>query len=307
MQIVALDRDNVPSVHAVYHAAAATVSYYFPVRASVLERALYGQPEVHPAAFEMLPEASLVAYESGKPVGWIHSGYLSDIPAVPAGECDALIRGLLVTEGGDRAARELLRAAVSALGQRRVHAWRAFEHNSGYTFAAGIGKLPHCMGTVADLLDECGFQVEDSNLVYAATSLRLPRRPVNPRSIEVQVQPEGWSEIGGRVRWDWFTFFDGTENVGYATVIPVGRLTENRREDSLFVKGIAVGAGHRRRGIGSLIMRTLWEHYHPRGMNRLILNTGERNYAAQRFYEAIGFEITDRISSYIAEHVPRVD
>ena len=157
------------------------------------------------------------------------------------------------------------------------------------------------MTEVVHALRAVGFQTEYDNHVYALRSLK--RRP--PRSehqaIETQMLPGGWSEIGGFVRWDQFYFHQQGENVGYATVVPVARLIADANEKTLFMKGIAVAPRHRRRGIGYLIMRTVWDHYRDQGIDCILLNTGDENVVAQRFYRGIGFEMTDMITSYVAD------
>ncbi len=299
IEIAGLTHERVELVRAVQQSWAARISYYFPIDSTMLDDTLFAQPEVHPARFEMEPDASLVAIDCGQPVGWLQAGYVSNIPSIPDGEQDALVRCLMVDEGRTDVARELLDRVLEVLARQPVRAWQAFEHNCGYTFATGIGKAPHRMTSVMAVLADAGFQPGDTNLVYATDSLRplSTSRAKELCSIEAQVLPRGWSEQGAAVEWDQFNFFEKSEQVGYATVVPVRRLTGNSTEDALFIKGIAVETEHHRRGIGHLIMSTLWDHYHPEGINRLILNTGDENYTAQKFYEAVGFELTDLISS----------
>ena len=302
---LALTPSNAELVAEVQRKWAGRVSYYFPLDASALAHTLFAQPEVHPATFAMLPEASTIAVEDGNPVGWVQAGYVSDIATIPDGQRDALVRGLMVDEGRRDVAAALLRRAIHALSSGEVRAWRAFEHSSGYTFAAGIGRVPHRMKAVLEALGERGFQPEETNLVYAARRLAPCPKAAQLGSIEVRIRPRGWSEPRANVEWDQFEFHERSEQVGYATVVPVRRLTADPDETTLFIKGIAVEPKHQRRGIGSLIMTTLWEHYHPHGIGRLLLNTGDDNEPAQRFYEAAGFDLTDRIASFIADDVTR--
>ena len=301
MDLIPLRPESVEHVSSIQQGLSERVSYYFPIDISALEHTLFVQPEVHPATFEISSEASLIAVENGEPLGWIQAGYLSHIPTIPDGEWDGLIRCLIVDDGREDVGRILLRRAFEVIERRKVHAWRAFEHNCGYTFATGIGKAPLQMTAVIDLLSEFGFVEEDVNLVYASESLRPSLKEKDLDSIHYQFTPLGWSEEGANVQWDQVILKEGLEEVGSATVVPVERLTSNPKEDTLFIKGIAVEPEHRRRGIGNAIMSWLWQHYHPQGINRLILNTADDNVTAQKFYEAIGFEMTDRISSFIRD------
>ena len=301
IEIAGLTHERVELVNTIYRSWAVRISYYFPIDSTMLDHTLFAQPEVHPARFEMEPDASLVAIECGQSVGWVQAGYVSNIPSIPDGEQDALVRCLMVAEGRTDVARELLDRVLEVLAREPVRTWQAFEHNCGYTFATGIGKAPHRMTSVMAVLAGAGFQPGDTNLVYATNSLQplSTSRAKELCSIEAQVLPRGWSEPGASVEWDQFNFFEQSEQVGYATVVPVRRLTGNSTEDTLFIKGIAVETEHQRRGIGHFIMNTLWDSYHHRGINRLILNTGDENITAQKFYEAIGFQLTDLVSSFI--------
>ena len=298
IQFEALSSETVEQLAYVYRGWVDHVSYYFPLDVSSLTHTLFVQPEVHPATFEMDAEASAIALQESEPVAWIQAGYLSNIPTIPDGQRDGLIRGLMITEGRKEVGRRLLEHALATLADKSVRAWRAFEHNCGYTFATGIGKAPNRMTDVIELLSEQGFKPEDVNLVYAADSLKLLSKARDPASIAVEFLPGGWTEPQANVHWDQFNFSEHGQKVGYATVVPVRQLTNNPKEQTLFVKGIAVEPLHHRRGIGHLIMSTLWDHYHRLGINQIILNTGDDNIRAQKFYEAIGFQMTDLITSF---------
>lgn len=306
IELVSLTYETVELANAVYRPWTTRVSYYFPIDTLNLAHTLFVQPEVHPARFEMQPDASLVAIQHGEAVGWVQAGYVSDIPTIPEGQCDALLRCLMVAHGRTDVGRDLLDRILEVLAQRPVRAWRAFEHNSGYTFAAGIGKVPHRMTSVMKVLAERGFQPERTNLVYATDSLQTLSKGKDLSAIEVQILPRGWCEPRANVQWDQFNFSEHGEKVGYAIVVPVRRLTGNPTEGALFIKAIAVETQHRRRGIGHLIVSTLWEYYHPQDIKRLVLNTGDENITAQKFYEAVGFQMTDLISSFITSLVEPV-
>ena len=303
MELLPLTPETVDAVAAVYAPWPGRVSYFFPLDTEALRHTLFAQPEVHPATFEMSPEASLIAVEGTKPVGWIQAGYISDISTSPAGATDALIRGLMFADGRLDVGRALLGRALQVLAHRPVRAWRAFEHSSGYTYATGIGQAAHGMTDIIQLLTEAGFAREAVNFVYATES--LVRRSPNKDLSEIEIRPQlrGWSEPRANVEWDRFSFLENGQEVGYCVVVEVRRLTGNQDERTLFIKGIAVETEHHRRGIGHLIMATLWDHYHPRGIRRLVLNTDVDNLRAQGFYEAVGFDLTDKTSPYITAKI----
>lgn len=301
LQLVPLNAQTAPLAHEVYLPWVERISYYFPIDADGFVQTLFSQPWVHRADFEISAAASQVALVDGKPVAWVQAGYLSGIPSIPAGETDALIRGLMVAPGRKDVGKALLDHALKSLAQREVRAWRAFEHNSGYTFATGIGKASHNMTEVMELLAEAGFAPDDTNFVYVTEDLKARPTGKELAEVEPEILVRGWQEWPEGVEWDQFNFSERGEKVGFATVVTLERLTCWPGEDTLFVKGIAVEDKHHRRGIGHLIMQTLWEYYRPQGVNRIILNTADNNFGAQKFYEAIGFTMPDLVSSLQTE------
>ena len=303
MELLPLTPDTVELAAAVYEPWPKRVSYYFPVDASALSHTLFSQPEVHPATFEMCQEASLVAVDGAEPVGWVQAGYISDIPSIPAGQIDGLVRCLMIADGRADAGAALLNRALDVLARQPVRAWRAFAHFAGYTFATGIGQAPHRMTEVTDLLDRAGFEQDGFNVVYATESLAPRSDEKHLSTIEIELKPRSWSEPRANVEWDYLDLNEHGGQVGYSVVVPVKRLTQNEDEPTLFIKGIAVEPAHHRRGIGHLIMSTLWDHYHPQGIRRMVLNTGDTNFRAQSFYEAVGFVAPDRTSPYVASAI----
>ena len=261
MELLPLTPETVEVAATVYAAWLPRISYYFPLDTPALTHTLFAQPEVHPATFEVAPEASMVALDGARPVGWLQAGYVSDTPAIPAGETDALIRGLMIADGRLDVGHALLARALDILARRPVRAWRAFEHFSGYTFATGIGQAPHRMTDVIDVLTHAGFQREGTNFVYATEALTPRAAGRRLATIEIQVQPRGWSEPRANVQWDRFDFLEHGQQVASSIIVPVKRLTQNEHEHTLFIKGISVEPAHQRRGIGHLIMTTLWDHY----------------------------------------------
>lgn len=297
LEFVPLNEETAPLAREVYLPWVERISYYFPISPEKFAQTLFSQPWVHPGKFEMSDEASAVAIDNGKPVGWVQAGYLSGIASIPKGQVDALVRGLVVKEGRKDVGEKLLERALKVLSSREVRAWRAFEHNSGYTFATGIGKAPHNMTDVMEVLSEKGFAPDDTNFVYVTEDLKARPAGKELTDVKPEILVRGWQEWPDGVEWDQFNFTEHGEKVGFATVVTLERLTNWPGEDTLFVKGIAVEDKHHRRGIGHLIMQTLWDYYRPQGIRRIILNTADNNFGAQKFYEAIGFDMPDLVSS----------
>jgi [ribosomal protein S18]-alanine N-acetyltransferase len=61
--------------------------------------------------------------------------------------------------------------------------------------------------------------------------------------------------------------------------------------DELHINTIAVREDRRRRGLGSLLMRHVLEEARREGVQRATLEVRRSNDAAQRLYEALGFQL----------------
>ncbi|GAA5146358.1 GNAT family N-acetyltransferase [Nocardioides marinquilinus] len=77
---------------------------------------------------------------------------------------------------------------------------------------------------------------------------------------------------------------------GYAVGSVAGDLAELQR--------IAVGAGHRRRGLASVLLEALVDLARDGGADRLLLEVREDNHGAAAFYAARGFTEIDRRRRY---------
>jgi ribosomal protein S18 acetylase RimI-like enzyme len=80
--------------------------------------------------------------------------------------------------------------------------------------------------------------------------------------------------------------FDGEESVGF--VLAYELLRRHGDRSILFVYEIEVAEAHRRRGIGTVLMRELERYASERGIREGFLLTDEANEPAMRFYEALG-------------------
>ncbi len=58
---------------------------------------------------------------------------------------------------------------------------------------------------------------------------------------------------------------------------------------------LAIAAAHPRAGVGSALMAAVDEEARLHGCTRLVLTTTDANIGAQRFYEAIGFTLAERL------------
>jgi len=64
------------------------------------------------------------------------------------------------------------------------------------------------------------------------------------------------------------------------------------------ILSIAVREGYRRRGIGSMLLKSFIEYAIRRGALRVYLEVSDRNEAAINFYLKHGFRVVDRIRRY---------
>lgn len=60
--------------------------------------------------------------------------------------------------------------------------------------------------------------------------------------------------------------------------------------------GVAVSPGHRRRGVGTELVKAALKALQERGCGKVNLQIRAGNYAVAAFYETLGFEVEDRIS-----------
>jgi len=88
---------------------------------------------------------------------------------------------------------------------------------------------------------------------------------------------------------------DATKVVGYVVAIPAQQITEPLTQKTLWVDDLAVSAGSRRRGVATLLMRTMESHARRRGYRQIRLNVHEFNSHARDFYAATAYECWSRI------------
>ncbi|WP_200332361.1 GNAT family N-acetyltransferase [Leucobacter sp. L43] len=80
------------------------------------------------------------------------------------------------------------------------------------------------------------------------------------------------------------------ELLGSITVpLPGERLIEDTEENEFDVRLLGVSPAARGRGVGRAIMRYAADLARTRGLDRVVLHTGEQMVAAQRLYERLGF------------------
>lgn len=73
-------------------------------------------------------------------------------------------------------------------------------------------------------------------------------------------------------------------------------------QDELHIATFATHSGHRRKGIGKLLLRAALDEARAGGARRAFLEVRESNDAAQTMYEAFGFRITGRRPRYYRDN-----
>jgi diamine N-acetyltransferase len=92
------------------------------------------------------------------------------------------------------------------------------------------------------------------------------------------------AELGGKVV--------GLVHVELYDTPPVPAMVPRRRAH---IEDLVVAGGHRRAGIGRLLMREAARWAHARGATQVVLTVWRGNDAARRFYEALGFREVSRV------------
>src|SRR5436305_1043519 len=80
--------------------------------------------------------------------------------------------------------------------------------------------------------------------------------------------------------------------IGYAYAAIEGYDYMALRGPAGVLHDVIVAPEHRGRGVGRLLINTTLEFFRSRGVPRVVLSTAERNEAAQRLFESMGFRRT---------------
>lgn len=97
------------------------------------------------------------------------------------------------------------------------------------------------------------------------------------------------------------TYADGGFLVGEVdgTVVAVGGLRPvepDNEPSTVEMKRVAVLPAHQGQGYGRGIVRALEDAARERGVERIVLETGEEQHAARGLYESLGYEQVERVS-----------
>jgi ribosomal protein S18 acetylase RimI-like enzyme len=85
---------------------------------------------------------------------------------------------------------------------------------------------------------------------------------------------------------------DGGNVIGYAYAAVEGYDWMALRGPAGVLHDLIVDPDHRRRGVGRLLLDAALAELKSRGAPRVVLSTAERNDAAQRFFDSVGFRRT---------------
>ena len=85
----------------------------------------------------------------------------------------------------------------------------------------------------------------------------------------------------------WLLRYRGTESVGRA--VPVGTVQGLQSEGWGAIQNLGVDAGHRGRGLGTILLAHAARGFYSAGLTRMHLEVTTDNTAAVRLYERLGF------------------
>ena len=85
---------------------------------------------------------------------------------------------------------------------------------------------------------------------------------------------------------------DGGDVIGYAYAAAEGYDYMALRGPAGVLHDVIVDPRHRGRGVGRLLLEAALTFFRSRGVPRVVLSTAERNEAAQRLFERMGFRRT---------------
>ncbi|WP_135547423.1 GNAT family N-acetyltransferase [Paenibacillus cymbidii] len=103
---------------------------------------------------------------------------------------------------------------------------------------------------------------------------------------------EFFSKATGDSRFLFFVLEDNGKYFGYAWV-EIKEYRENafmKAYRSVFVHQLSIGSEHRGKGLGSLLMNTIYELAASRGIRRIELDYWADNHSAASFYDKQGFQ-----------------
>lgn len=247
-----------------------TSPYHFPMSEENWTQSMYadtdsnGQPlfsELH----TKMSEHGMVQYGYSA-FGFSESGDISEEIHYP------IIRLLAFDPAAADEGKELLHIAMDHFkGAPRVY---AFFHYFGMSACARHGKLHEKDAHVASLLIQNGFIVEHEN-VYYARILQEPER----KDDGIQLTWKALSADGCR---DFAAMYDGQE-VGWGQVhfLPQKKIA--------YLRWIYIDAQRQHTGLGTAVMKQLFQELYDMGIRRFDTDTALENTAAQGYYEKTGF------------------
>lgn len=225
-----------------------------------------------------------VAYENEKMVGFIQYGN-SAIGFDENGEISSdlsysVIRSFYFDEGYEETGRELLKTAMSDLGQSdRVY---AFFHYFGMSCFARHGKLFEKYTWIAKVLQEYGFVIEHENVYYASELGKVQTL----EDIDII-----WKDRtkGNQQACD---FMQGDNWIGEC------ELHYLEKSNIVYLRWIYIDEKLQNQGMGSKCMNRLKHALVQRGFYKLDTDTAVDNLIAQRYYEKNGFSREGITRSY---------
>ena len=166
----------------------------------------------------------------------------------------------------------------------------AFYHIFGMSCNAYHGKLHENFGHVESYLMGKGFEVEHENVYY---ELEMEKCAVgSPRGSLIAKASQGTSSQE-------YEIHAGGQLIGRLNVRFLDPLTGGKTKDTVYLTWIFINEEFRRMGWAGEAIRLLMRNLRDCGYRILHTDTAKENFAAQNFYEKLGFAHLGRTRSYI--------
>jgi ribosomal protein S18 acetylase RimI-like enzyme len=260
------------------------------------------------------PQGLTLAFDDAEPVGFCHAGFgaCTDQSGI---DCHTGSIAMVVVRPDRRrrgVGRELVRRAehyLRAGGATVLYAGGMSPIDPFYLGLYGGSELPGILESDAEahaLFRSLGYQPADTCLVYHRV-MSLPVVSIDPRlrtwtrQLRYDIHADGgfasfWA-VAQRGQFEQYECVaaDATGRVlARAGIWPLLLLERTWGQLSVGIHRFDVLPEERRRGIGRWLLFNLLRQLRDDGVQRIEVQTMERNTAARGLYESLGFRIEDR-------------
>jgi len=145
-------------------------------------------------------------------------------------------------------------------------------------------KLVKCTPKDAELLQN--ISIETFSATFGPYNTEANLKSYLKKAYDIKVLEQELSNLNSEF---YFAYEDG-EIAGYLKINILDAQSEKMTDDFLEVQRIYVREKFKRHGIGKKMLEFAIKRANDLGKDRLWLGVWEKNFAAQRFYNSLGFE-----------------